>query len=620
MINAFALNSVCLKADHLKPKTFDPINEVCMHLRLEEEMKKLLILLAVGAFFVPVLVFSAESVVIPPIPHLINYQGMLTDDSGNPLTGSFDITFKIYNDASAGTKRWEETQSGVTVTNGLFNVILGSVTPIDLLFYENYWLDITVGEEQMPSRLRLLSVGFAYRAWKADTASYASSVSGASHNHDADYVNVIGPDSIRTTGTDVTALRVKTYGSGDANGIEIHTQGNTADGIYINGAGDNGLDIQSTHGYGIFLNNIHNMGMRISDVDSHGIYMSDIQDDGIRMTSVGSKGIYMNNVGDDGIYVNDAGGNGLTVNLADNGVYIDSTRTGNHGIYVMRGGNNGVYVARAGYHGVSVSDAAVDGFYLYHADNYGLYIEDSDDDGIRVASADSDGIEAYGAAGGGEIYCTDPTGFYYALKVHAYNDQSTKPGLYVYGYGSITGTWSTKLSGPSGDIPGYMVTSRDVEIIASGTGTLVNGKAEVIFDQQFQGAISPEVPIRVVVTAQDAPSALLYVTNKSNQGFVVKPLEIPELSLKTDNVSFDWIAIARQKGYEQRPPVVTSDEEKPTDWVSRWQEEKKAEELKHQQELQQNALYRQQMLEKQARREAERKGNEKEREEQERDE
>jgi hypothetical protein len=585
LINAFALNSVCLKADTPKPKTFNHINEVRVHLRLEEEMKKLLIFLAVGAVVVPVLVFS-ESSVTPPIPHLINYQGMLTDDLGNPLNDTPDITFEIWNAPSGGTKRWWETQSNVSVTNGLFNVILGNVNPINLSFYqdENYWLQIIVEEDTLPSRLKFTSVAFAYRAQKSDTAAYAISGGSYSHNHDADYVNVIGPDSIRSTVANQNVFSVKSYGTGDANGIYIRALASSADGIVIDTAGNDGLEMV-------------NIGAR-------GVYMDGIEDNGIEMHNVGKSGIYMAGVGDDGIYVNDAGGNGLFVNLADNGVYIDSTRAGYHGIWVERGGNNGVYVHRAGYHGVSISDAGWDGFYLNHADIYGLYINDSDDDGIRVANSDSDGIEAYGFSGGGEFYSLYP--LYYAVRAHAYKDSSQYYGLYVYGSGGITGTWSTKLSSPSGDVPGYMVTSRDVELMASGTGNLVGGQAQITFDREFQEAVSPEIPIRVVVTAQGAPSALLYVDNKSTYGFAVKQLEIPGLSLKNDNVSFDWIAIARQKGYEQRPQVLTSDEEKPTDWVSKWQEERKAEELKHQQELQQDALYRQQIREKQALREARR--------------
>ena len=82
------------------------------------------------------------------IPKLINYQGMLTESDGStPVAdGTYDITFKIYNASSGGDKRWEETQTDVAVTNGLFNVILGGATVggIDLDFSEEYWLDVTV--------------------------------------------------------------------------------------------------------------------------------------------------------------------------------------------------------------------------------------------------------------------------------------------------------------------------------------------------------------------------------------------------------------------------------------------------------------------------------------------
>ena len=110
-------------------------------------MKKLLVSLVLGAVVAFVLVFSG-SFVAAAIPQMINYQGMLTDNSGNPLTDTLNITFKIYNASSGGTLRWQETQSNVPIINGLFNVILGSVNPIDsLTFNEDYWLDITVGAE-----------------------------------------------------------------------------------------------------------------------------------------------------------------------------------------------------------------------------------------------------------------------------------------------------------------------------------------------------------------------------------------------------------------------------------------------------------------------------------------
>ncbi|UCB52845.1 MAG: hypothetical protein JSV10_01780, partial [Candidatus Zixiibacteriota bacterium] len=134
------------------------------------------------------------------IPKLINYQGMLTNDSGDPLTGMYDITFKIYNASSAGDKRWEETQTDVAVTNGLFNVILGGATVggIDLDFSEEYWLDITVGAEHMPGRLRFTSVGYAYRALVADSATVAvSAPTGGGWTDDGTVVRLAsGTDSV----------------------------------------------------------------------------------------------------------------------------------------------------------------------------------------------------------------------------------------------------------------------------------------------------------------------------------------------------------------------------------------------------------------------------------------
>jgi hypothetical protein len=113
------------------------------------------------------------------IPKLINYQGMLTESDGStPVAdGTYDITFKIYNASSGGDKRWEETQTDVAVTSGLFNVILGGATVggIDLDFSEEYWLDVTVEGETMSERLRFTSVGYAYRARIADSATVAVS-------------------------------------------------------------------------------------------------------------------------------------------------------------------------------------------------------------------------------------------------------------------------------------------------------------------------------------------------------------------------------------------------------------------------------------------------------------
>ena len=65
------------------------------------------------------------------IPQMINFQGKAYDSNGDPLDGTFSIEFTIYDAATDGNKVWFETQSSVQVTDGLFHVLLGSITPIE---------------------------------------------------------------------------------------------------------------------------------------------------------------------------------------------------------------------------------------------------------------------------------------------------------------------------------------------------------------------------------------------------------------------------------------------------------------------------------------------------------
>jgi hypothetical protein len=137
------------------------------------------------------------------IPKLINYQGMLTQSDGKtPVTnGNYTILFSIYNISSGGSSLWSHTYN-VAVTNGLFNVILGdSGAPINLPFDTTYWLGIKVGADpELSPRIRLTSVGYAYRAQKADTASVAiSAPSGGGWTDDGANVRL-------TTNTDKVGI------------------------------------------------------------------------------------------------------------------------------------------------------------------------------------------------------------------------------------------------------------------------------------------------------------------------------------------------------------------------------------------------------------------------------
>jgi hypothetical protein len=138
-------------------------------------MKKLLTLLALGAMVFSVLVLS-ESTVMADIPRLINYQGMLTDADDKPLNGTYNVLFKIYGSESGTDSLWREYHTNIEVTEGLFNVILGSLYTLNLPFDAPYWLGIRLdGEAEFSPRIQLTSIGYAYRARMADSASVAVS-------------------------------------------------------------------------------------------------------------------------------------------------------------------------------------------------------------------------------------------------------------------------------------------------------------------------------------------------------------------------------------------------------------------------------------------------------------
>ncbi len=112
------------------------------------------------------LVFSAIASAIPA-QRTVNYQGRLTDSSGNPVAdGNYVITFRLYDDSNAliGAAKWTESLTNVKVENGYFNVRLGSTNPLlskTIDFNTQYWLGVQVGSDnEMTPRQPLNGVPF----------------------------------------------------------------------------------------------------------------------------------------------------------------------------------------------------------------------------------------------------------------------------------------------------------------------------------------------------------------------------------------------------------------------------------------------------------------------------
>ena len=93
---------------------------------------------------------------------VLSYQGTLVNSSNNPVTGTYSIRFAFYDTPTSTTPLWEETRSGsnaISVQNGLFDVMLGSLTPIPSYVWNasEIYLGVKVGNDTEMSPRELVS-------------------------------------------------------------------------------------------------------------------------------------------------------------------------------------------------------------------------------------------------------------------------------------------------------------------------------------------------------------------------------------------------------------------------------------------------------------------------------
>jgi hypothetical protein len=172
-------------------------------------------------------------------PHEINYQGWLGDPSDTTNTGITDVLgmwFRLYTTPAGGTSVWDEAHIAVSVNKGIFNVLLGSATPIpsDIFTGDPLWLETQVSTDTLSPRKKLVSVGYAMKSEESDhsvhsdTADYASS-SAPDNDWTVSGSNLYAQDTSWNVGIGTTtpSANARLFANANGESYGIYGQGST---------------------------------------------------------------------------------------------------------------------------------------------------------------------------------------------------------------------------------------------------------------------------------------------------------------------------------------------------------------------------------------------------------
>lgn len=179
------------------------------------------------------------------VPSAMNYQGVLTDNNGDPVANAApenrNIEFRIYSQATGGTPLWGEAQT-VTVFKGQFSVVLGNGTAVggapsgpasfaavfaNATSADLYFGITPQGGAEFAPRQKLLAGAYALRARVAEQVS-ATTGSSTFNGINANDLTMQGPARI-------DGGNVLEFGTNDAERTRNTAAGQIGYKVYSNG-------------------------------------------------------------------------------------------------------------------------------------------------------------------------------------------------------------------------------------------------------------------------------------------------------------------------------------------------------------------------------------------------
>lgn len=290
-----------------------------------------------------VLVLAAGIVSAAPVTQSISFQGNLTNAAGTPLSGTYSVTFRLYNVATGGTALATDTHA-VTAARGLYTTTLNF--PARINNGQGLWVGVqrSPDPEKTPrSVLRPVPYALSLRPGAVVAGSGAPPVLKLVKSVDrgeALNVTTSGDDSegliVSTSGYDSTAVQAYTSAY-DTTGVEVFTMQDHSEGVIAHTAGDQscamsvqtdgrwspGMEVltwkDGSNGVRIYTYGAGSEGVwaYTSGPGSAGVYGISERDIGVRGNGTDAAGVH-------GYSTNKAGVWGLSEN--DVGVYGETSR------------------------------------------------------------------------------------------------------------------------------------------------------------------------------------------------------------------------------------------------------------------------------------------------------
>jgi len=533
-----------------------------------------------------------------PLGTAFTYQGQLKSDDA-PHTGTCDIKFGLFDVSTGGTAISTLTKTNVPVYEGYFTVQLDYGS--GQFAGDKRWLEMSVrcpagsGSYTLLSpRQEVTASPYALHAVNADLldGQHASGFSAAGHGHWGAAWSGSGTGlslSGGSIGLDVSGTDKGVYGRSYAEGgMGVYGQSDaeagTGVGGHVTGWGGTGVSGLATHPSGFTV------GVRGQSQSTDGIGVEGSATTGTGYT-FGVRGVSSSSDGR-GVF-----GGAYAYTGATYGVHGQSLSTEGTGVY-------GEATAGTGYtngvRGTSASTGGMGVVGLADADTgstYGIY--------GRSDSSDGTGVKGYASATNGTTYgvygqtnSTNGRGVFgdatalSGTSAGVLGRASTGVSWGTVGWNAINGAgvgaWSQNgdlIQALAGDFPGgtlrfkvdqngnvhldgsliyfgelrspaggepakvqlYGLAGTEVWAEELGSGTLVEGRAQVTIDPVFAQSVALTESYRVYLTATCQEPVLLFVSEKAPDHFTVQGVG---LDGQPSSCGFDYRLAAKRLGYQ----------------------------------------------------------------------